>query len=145
MEWYWAWYVLGPDTNTGNTMMTPSLFCPPVWISKGGIKKNSWNIFFKFSLNLFRKVVHIDKDWAVTFLRYLPMSLSDFTPALFNEWTILIKANGSHSLGWVDFFRFLPNSCYRCILQFWKFDPPYSRNLSSLLHAGWHWSDLFLA
>ena len=53
--------------------------------------------------------------------------------------------SGSHSLGWVNFFRFLPNSCYRCIIQFWKFDPPYSRNLSSLFHAGWHWSDLFLA
>ena len=47
--------------------------------------------------------------------------------------------SGSHSLGWVNFFRFLPNSCYRCIIQFWKFDPPYSRNLSSLFHAGWHW------
>ena len=82
MEWYWAWYVLGPDTNTGNTMMTPSLFCPPVWISKGGIKKNSRNIFFKFSPNLFRKAVYIDKGWAVTFSWYLPMSLSDFTPAL---------------------------------------------------------------
>ena len=57
MEWYWAWYVLGPDTNTGNTMMTPSLFCPPVWNSKGGIKKNSRNIFFKFSPNLFRNMM----------------------------------------------------------------------------------------
>ena len=45
--------------------------------------KNSRNIFSKISPNLFRKAVYIDKDWAVTFLRYLPMSLSDFTPALF--------------------------------------------------------------
>ena len=93
MEWYWAWYVLGPDTNTGNTMMTPSLFCPPVWISKGGIKKNSQNIFFKFSPNLFRKAVYIDKGWAVTFSWYLPMSLSDFTPALVWWVDYTMKAN----------------------------------------------------
>ena len=93
MEWYWAWYVLGPDTNTGNTMMTPSLFCPPVWIAKGGIKKNSRNIFFKFSPNLFRKAVHIDKGWAVTFFWYLPMSLSDFTPALVWWVDYTMKAN----------------------------------------------------
>ena len=42
MEWYWAWYVLGPDTNT---MKTPSQICvASVWIWKGGIKKNSRNI-----------------------------------------------------------------------------------------------------
>ena len=93
MEWYWAWYVLGPDTNTDNTMMTPSLFCPPVWISKGGIKKNSRNIFFKFSPNLFRKAVYIDKGWAVTFSWYLPMSLSDFTPALVWWVDYTMKAN----------------------------------------------------
>ena len=93
MEWYWAWYVLGPDTNTGNTMMTPSLFCPPVWISKGGIKKNSRNIFFKSSPNLFRKAVYIDKGWAVTFSWYLPMSLSDFTPALVWWVDYTMKAN----------------------------------------------------
>ena len=45
MEWYWAWYVLGPDTNT---MKTPSHICAAsVWIWKGGIKKNSRNIFSK--------------------------------------------------------------------------------------------------
>ena len=81
MEWYWAWYVLGPDTNT---MKTPShIFAASVWIWKGGIKKYFGNIFSKFSPNLFRKAVYIDMDWAVTYLRYLPMSLSDFTPVLF--------------------------------------------------------------
>ena len=99
MEGYWAWYVLGPDTNTGNTMMTPSLFCPPVWISKGGIKKNSRNIFFKFSPNLFRKAVYIDKGWAVTFSWYLPMSLSDFTPALVWWVDYTMKANVGLSWG----------------------------------------------
>ena len=54
-----------------------------VWIWKGGIKKNSRKFFSKFSPNLFRKAVYIDKDWAVTYLRYLPMSLTNFTPALF--------------------------------------------------------------
>ena len=81
MELCWAWYVLGPDTNT---MKTPSHICAAsVWIWKGGIKKILRTFFSKFSPNLFRKAVHIDKNWAVTFLRYLPMSLSDFTPALF--------------------------------------------------------------
>ena len=37
MEWYWAWYVLGHDTNT---MKTPSQICAAsVWIWKGGFKK----------------------------------------------------------------------------------------------------------
>ena len=68
MEWYWAWYVLGPDTNT---MKMPSQICAAsVWIRKGDIKKNSRKIFSKFSPNLFRKAVCIDKDWAVTYLWY---------------------------------------------------------------------------
>ena len=66
MDWYWAWYVHGPDTNT---MKTPSqIHAASVWIWKGGIKKNSWNIFSKFSPNLFRKALYIDNDWAVTYL-----------------------------------------------------------------------------
>ena len=73
--------MLGPDTNT---LKTPSHICAAsVWIWKGGIKKNSRNIFFKISPNLFREAVFIDKDWQVTYLSFLPMSLSDFTPALF--------------------------------------------------------------
>ena len=66
MELYWAWYVLGTDTNT---MKTPNQICAAsVWIIKGGIKKNSLNIFSKFSPNLFEKAMYIDKDWAATYL-----------------------------------------------------------------------------
>ena len=153
MEWYWAWYVLGPDTNTGNTMMTPSLFCPPVWISKGGIKKNSRNIFFEFSPNLFRKAVYIDKGWAVTFSWYLPMSLSDFTPALVWWVDYTMKANGTAAgllveekkkrrkpwiswvgMGWADaaciiLYRYTNNSNEKlsCIKD--ESAPPYSHIL----------------
>ena len=52
MVWHWAWYVLGPDTNT---MKTPSQSCAVfVWIWKGGIWKDSRNIFPKISPNLLR-------------------------------------------------------------------------------------------
>ena len=62
---------------------------------KVALKRILRNIFFKFSSNLFRKAVYIDKGWAVTFSWYWPMSLSDFTPAL---------------VWWVDFYRgFLKN------------------------------------
>ena len=46
MEWYWAWYALGPDTNT---MKIPSqIRGASVWIWKGGVKKNFHNIFQNF-------------------------------------------------------------------------------------------------
>ena len=44
MEWYWAWYVLGPDTKTTKT---PSQICDAfVWIWKGGTEKEFSEHFF---------------------------------------------------------------------------------------------------
>ena len=61
MEWYWTWYQYNEDSS--------HICAASVWIWNGGIKKNLGTFFSKFSPNLFRKAVYIEKDWAVTYLR----------------------------------------------------------------------------
>ena len=76
-NYHCIWSDVGPGLDI-NTMKTPGQICAAsVWIWKGGIKKNSWNIFSKISPNLFRKAVHIDKDWPVIYLWRLPIRLSN--------------------------------------------------------------------
>ena len=77
---------LWPDTDT---MKTPNQICAAsVWIWKGGIKKNCRNIFSKFSPNLSGKAVSIDKDWPVTYLRCLPMRLSNSQSLFHDDYTM---------------------------------------------------------
>ena len=68
---------------------------------KVALKRILGTFFFKFSPNLFRKAVYKDKGWAVTFSWYLPMSLSDFTPALVWWVDYTMKANGETRENWV--------------------------------------------
>ena len=69
---------------------------------KVALKRILGTFFFKFSPNLFRKAVYIDKGWAVTFSWYLPMSSSDFTPALVWWVDYTMKANLWANNPWVE-------------------------------------------
>ena len=109
-------------------MKTPSQICATsVWIWKGGIKKNSGNIFSKISPNLFRKALSIDKDWPVTYLWCLPMRLSN---NLFSWWVnYTMRANGAKiQLFWPDWNlrRYLgpPSSGYSKLMGIFKSRQP---------------------